>query len=144
MAVVRSICDRMAVMELGKIVESGDVYDVFADPHAASTKRFVNASFGLSNLEKLTESGVITMTSDSKLVRLTFNRDSVGEALISEVSRNFKISMNIVLANVEILQDAPLGGIIILAKGEKENVLAAIDYFRSCSVKVEVIADGMA
>jgi D-methionine transport system ATP-binding protein len=144
MAVVRSICDRMAVMELGKIVESGDVYDVFADPHAASTKRFVNASFGLSNLEKLTESGVITMTPDSKLVRLTFNRDSVGEALISEVSRNFKISMNIVLANVEILQDAPLGALIVLVKGDQEDVQKALDHIVSCNVRVEVLHDGMA
>lgn len=144
MAVVRSICDQMAVMELGKIVESGNVYDVFADPHAASTRRFVNASFGLSNLDKLTESGVITMTPDSKLVRLTFNRDSVGEALISEVSRKFKISLNIVLANVEILQDAPLGALIVLAKGDPADVQRALDYITSCNVKVEVLRDGMA
>ena len=144
MAVVKSICSRMAVMENGKVVEEGNVYDVFADPQAGSTRRFVNASFGINNLEKLTETGVVNVTSNSKLIRLTFDRASVGEALISEVSRKFDVNLNIVLANVEILQDAPLGGIIILAKGEKENVLAAIDYFRSCSVKVEVIADGMA
>ncbi|MBR3343406.1 MAG: methionine ABC transporter ATP-binding protein, partial [Solobacterium sp.] len=98
----------------------------------------------LSNLDKLTESGVITMTPDSKLVRLTFNRDSVGEALISEVSRNFKISMNIVLANVEILQDAPLGALIVLVKGDPEDVQKALDHIVSCNVRVEVLHDGMA
>ncbi len=144
MAVVKSICSKVAVMENGRVVEQGDVYDVFADPKEGVTKRFVNASFGLSNLDKLTASGVVSLTPDSKLIRLTFDRSSVGEALISAVSRQFNVNLNIVLANVEMLQEAPLGTIIVLAQGDRENVEAAIEHFRQCNVKVEVIADGMA
>ncbi|MFR6027260.1 MAG: ATP-binding cassette domain-containing protein, partial [Christensenellales bacterium] len=41
MAVIKSICRRVAVMENGRVVEEGDVYDVFAHPRAAITRRFV-------------------------------------------------------------------------------------------------------
>ena len=143
MAVVRSICDRVAVMENGKVVEEGNVYGIFADPKENVTKRFVNASFGLSNLDKLTESGLVNITPDSKLVRLTFSQESVGEALISQVSRKFNVSLNIILANVEILQDAPLGALIILAKGDRADVENALKYIEEQNVKVEVIVDGM-
>ncbi len=143
MAVVRSICDKVAVMENGKVVEEGNVYGIFADPKENVTKRFVNASFGLSNLEKLTESGAVTVTPDSKLVKLTFSQESVGEALISQVSRKFNVSLNIILANVEILQDAPLGALIILAKGDRADVENALNYIEEQNVKVEVIVDGM-
>ena len=44
MDVVKSICDRVAVMEQGKVVESGDVYQVFADPQHRATRRFVGAT----------------------------------------------------------------------------------------------------
>ena len=143
MAVVRSICEKVAVMENGRVVEEGNVYDVFADPKAASTKRFVSASFGLGNVEKLTESGIVKVEPGNKLIRLTFSKESVGEALISAVSRNFNVNLNIVLANVEILQDAPLGTIVILAEGEPEDLERALRHFKKCNVKVEVLADGM-
>ena len=143
MAVVRSICDKVAVMENGKVVEEGNVYGIFADPKENVTKRFVNASFGLSNLDKLTESGMVTITPDSKLVRLTFSQESVGEALISQVSRKFNVNLNIILANVEILQDAPLGALIILAKGDPADVENALKYIEEQNVKVEVIVNGM-
>ncbi len=144
MAVVRSICDKVAVMEHGEVVEEGNVYDIFANPQAGSTKRFVNASFGLSNLDKLTETGVVSVGPTGKLVRLTFSRDSVGEALISQVSRKFNINLNIVLANVEVLQDAPLGALIVLADGSPDDVKAALEFIEQCNVRVEVILDGMA
>ncbi len=143
MAVVRSICDKVAVMENGKVVEEGNVYDIFADPKENVTKRFVNASFGLSHLEKLKESGMVNITPDSKLVRLTFSQESVGEALISQVSRKYNINLNILLANVEILQDAPLGALIILAKGDPKDVEDALEYIAEQNVKVEVIMSGM-
>ena len=143
MGVVKSICDRMAVMENGRVVEEGNVYDVFANPQADSTKRFVGASFGLSNVTRLQESGFITAAPDTRLIRLTYGRESVGEALISEVSRIFNVNMSIILANVEILQDMPLGGLLIEATGDPLAVDEAIRYLEERNVKVEVILNGV-
>ncbi len=146
MSVVKSICQKMAVMEKGKVVEEGNVYDIFENPQAFSTKRFVNSSSGLSTIDKLVDqkAGIVDLTSNSRLVKLTFGKDCVGEALISDISRRYNVDVNIVLANVEMLQDIPLGGIIALCKGDPAKVIEALNYLESCNVKVEVIADGMA
>ena len=43
MEVVSSICDKVAVMEQGRVIEHGPVYEVFADPQQAATRRFVHS-----------------------------------------------------------------------------------------------------
>ena len=70
MHVVRKICDRVAVMENGRVVEEGDVYDVFAHPRAAITRRFVASASALSKVDKLIEEGsaLVKPAADEKLV----------------------------------------------------------------------------
>lgn len=139
MAVVKAICDKVAVMENGRIVEEGNVYDVFSSPRQPITKKFVDSSSGLGNIAQLAESGFSVVTRDGVLIKCTFGKDSVGDALISDVSCRFNVKMNIILGNVEMLQGAPLGRLVVLVSGESSQCQAAIDYMRSCDVKVEVI-----
>lgn len=143
MAVIKQICRQVAVMENGKVVERGSVYDIFAHPSQPITKKFVNSSSGLGRVDKLLEehSTLVETTKDSRLVRLQFDQDSVGEAMVSNVSRRFSVDVNIVLANVEMLQGNALGGMIVLIKGDRKNIDDAISYLRSCKVKVEVLAN---
>lgn len=144
MSVIKSICTHVAVMESGRKVEDGSVYGIFSDPQKTITRRFVAATSGFSNLGRLigTKSPLVKTSENSQLVNLTFTKDSVGEAMISETSRKFGINLSIVLANVDLLQDSPLGFTVVMAQGDRENVNAALDYMRSKSVKVEVIDDG--
>ena len=144
MAVIKSICRRVAVMENGRVVEEGDVYDVFAHPRAAITRRFVASASALSKVDKLMEEGstLVRPTANQKLVRLTFHKDCVGEHVISTVSRDFGVDINIVLANVEVIEDNPLGGMIALLGGEEKQVAAALNYLNENHVYTEVIADG--
>ena len=102
MSVIKSIANRVAVMENGKVVEEGDVYDIFANPKEEITKKFINSSSSLSNITKLIENKTIipTDTPASKLIKLTFTRDSVGSATISKISREYNVDVNIMLANV--------------------------------------------
>lgn len=76
---------------------------------------------------------------DSKLVKLTFTRDSVGSATISKISREYNVDVNIMLANVDVVNADALGGIIASVEGTKENVKAAIDFLHESNVRVEVI-----
>ena len=105
MAVIKSIADKVAVMENGKVVEQGEVYQVFADPKQPITRKFVEASTGLGKLEKLIGNQMVDITEKDtrKLIRLTFTKDSVGEALISQASRKFNVDISIVLANVDVV-----------------------------------------
>ena len=138
MSVIKSIANRVAVMENGKVVEEGDVYDIFANPKKEITKKFINSASALSNITKLIENKTIIPT-DSKLVKLTFTRDSVGSATISKISREYNVDVNIMLANVDVVNADALGGIIASVEGTKENVQAAIDFLHESNVRVEVI-----
>ena len=138
MSVIKSIANRVAVMENGKVVEEGDVYDIFANPKEEITKKFINSSSSLSNITKLIENKTIIPT-DCKLVKLTFTRDSVGSATISKISREYNVDVNIMLANVDVVNADALGGIIASIEGTKKNVQRAIDFLHESNVKVEVI-----
>ena len=144
MAVIKAICQHVAVMENGRVVESGDVYDVFAHPRENITKRFVASANALSRADKLIESGsaLVAVGPGETLIRLTFSRDSVGDAVISQISRDFNVSLNIVLASVEVLQGAPLGGMISIIKGAPVDVKAALDWLAGNPVEVEVLKRG--
>ena len=144
MAVIKSICRRVAVMENGRVVEEGDVYDIFAHPRAAITRKFVSSASALSKVDKLIEEGsaLVKPAADEKLVRLTFHKDCVGEHVISTVSREFGVDINIVLANVEVIEDNPLGGMVALLGGGEKQVAAALHYLNENHVYTEVIADG--
>ena len=141
MAVIREIADRAAVMENGRIVEEGEVYDIFSTPQQPITRRFVETSSSLGNIGKLVENHTVSLenTPRKKLIKLTFTRDSVGEALISSVSRKFDVDLSIVLANVNLIGTDALGGIIATLEGDPDHVSQALDYIQKSGVRVEVI-----
>ena len=87
-------------------------------------------------------SALVKPAADEKLVRLTFHKDCVGEHVISTVSREFGVDINIVLANVEVIEDNPLGGMVALLGGGEKQVAAALHYLNENHVYTEVIADG--
>ena len=142
MAVVKSICSNVAVMENGRVVEQGNVYDVFSAPQATITRKFVDSSSGLGRINKLIEEGATLLTGKGTLVRLTYNKDCVSEALISEVSRRFNVNMNILLGSLELLQGNPLGGLIVLIDGDLDARRGAVQYLSENNVIVEVIEHG--
>ena len=144
MAVIKAICRQVAVMENGFVVEQGAVYDVFAHPRENITKRFVASTSALSRVNKLLDqdSPLVQVGKGETLLRLTFFRDSVGDSLISAISREYNVATNIVLASVEVLQGDPLGGMIVILKGEEKDVAAAMDCLKENKVEVEVLKRG--
>ena len=142
MAVVKAICSKVAVMEQGRVVEQGFVYQVFSEPQAAITRKFVDSSSGLGRIDKLIAEHASVLSGSGTLIRLTYNKDCVGEALISEVSRRYQVNMNILLGSLELLQGSPLGGLIVLVEGDMDARRAAIAYLCEHNVIVEVIEHG--
>ena len=141
MAVVKTICDRVAVMEKGRIVEQANVYELFSSPVQPITRKFVGNSSGLGKIDFLIEENSSVVSGEGVLVKCVYDKDCVGEAIISEVSRKFGVDVNIILGSVEMLQGNPLGGLVVQISGDEGARQAAIDFMRSCNVKVEVIRD---
>lgn len=142
MAVIKAIAKRVAVMENGKIIEQGDVYEVFAGPQAEVTKRFLDTASSLGNITGLLERNdeLVAKKDHQILLRLTYTKDSVGDALISKISRDCDVDINIVLANIDIIQEEPLGGIIVSIQGPDDRIEQALQTFKKCEVRTEEIA----
>ncbi len=143
MAVVKEICDRVAVMEHGRVVESGEVFNVFADPRQEITRSFIHTTSNLRKIEELIEedSPVVQLKPGELIVRLSYIQRNVSEPLISTVSRKFDITLNIIFSDIAIVQNAPIGGTVAIISGEREQITQAIAYLIEKNVGVEVIRD---
>ena len=143
MAVVKEICDRVAVMEHGRVVEQGEVFNVFADPRQEITRSFIHTTSNLRKIEELNEedSPVVQLKPGELIVRLSYIQRNVSEPLISTVSRKFDITLNIIFSDIAIVQNAPIGGTVAIISGEREQITQAIAYLIEKNVGVEVIKD---
>ena len=143
MEVVKTICRRAAVMTGGEIVEAGNMLDLFADPQHPVTKNFVRTTSHLSRLSELIQddSPMIRLKEGEVLARLTYTQADVSEPLISMASRQFGLNLNIVLADVEIVAGAMIGGTVVIFQGPSEQIDAAMGFMRSKNVRVKVIDD---
>ena len=143
MQVVKEACHRVAVMENGRVVEEGDVFSIFAHPRQEITRTFVDSTTNLNKVEELLEEGaeITRLKPGEKLVRLSYQRGSAAEAIVSTVSRNFGVDVNILLGSLELIEGALLGGLVVVFSGQRQGIENALDYFRKKNVGVEVIAD---
>ena len=141
MSVIKAICNRVAVLEDGKVVEEGNTYEIFADPQAAITRKFISTASALGKLENLVRHGQVP-TDGGRLVVLTFSKDSVGDALISAISRKYGVAVNIALANIDMLKEGALGRLACVIKGDEDKVEAALAFLKENKVGVEVPAYG--
>ena len=144
MQVIKEICSQVYVMEGGRIVEQGDVFQVFAAPRQAVTRRFVDSTSHLSRIQELLDdpSHPIRLNPGDYLLRLNYLERSTSEALISSISRQFELDINILLGSIELIDGNPLGGLVVIAGGGHDKITAAADYLSKRNVLVEVISHG--
>ena len=146
MAVVKEICSRVAVMEYGRVVEQGEVFTVFAEPKQDITKSFIHTTSNLQKVEELIaeDSPVTRLQPGELIVRLSYIQRNVNEPIISAVSQMFNVSLNIIFADITIVQDSPIGGTVAIISGERKQITKAIEYLIEKNVGVEVIKDARA
>ncbi|MGV2621625.1 UNVERIFIED_CONTAM: methionine ABC transporter ATP-binding protein [Halobacillus marinus] len=137
MHVIRKICHQVAVMEQGKIVEHGDVLDVFLRPQKPVTKKFVDQVMGDPDKENSLQL-IKDHYSSGEIVRLHFVGESTNQALISEISREFALDVNILHGKITQTQKGAYGTLFVQLEGEESERQRAISYIQSTSVEVEV------
>lgn len=139
--VVKDICDKVAVMEHGKVVENGDVFDIFANPKDEVTKRFIHSTTNLQKIEELISenSNVVQLKKGEKIIRLSYLQKNVSEPLISTVSSKFGVVLNIIFADIEIVQGAPVGGTVAIFSGENQNIQNALGWLKEKNVGIEIL-----
>lgn len=143
MQVVKEICDKVVVMEGGNIVENGDVFEVFANPKEKITKDFVESTSNLSKINELIEvkSALTNLKAGECILKFQYLEKTSAESLVSQISRQFDLNINIIFGNIEMIQGHPIGGLISIVSGEHAKIDAAIAYLKDKKVGVEVILD---
>lgn len=109
MNVIKSICDRVAIMQDGEIKEVSTVLDLFTAPQTKVNGNFIKDTFNLQNVKSLT---------NEKVYELIFSTSSSKEAIISELVQKFNVSVNILAGSVEIIQNQSIGRLAVSLEGE--------------------------
>ena len=146
MQVVKQICNRVVVMNYGKIVEQGNVVDIFMAPQHETTKALIGnvmaRDMPTSILERFRKARENHPNSDAVfLLRLAFSGNEVTRPVISECSRRFNIDFNILRGTVDDVQGLTLGSLTVLVEAETSVFLEAVKFLKDNGVVVEEIND---
>ena len=145
MHVIRKICDHVAVLDAGTIVEEGPVLDVFKHPQQAITKRFVNqeTSTGSANDTRVVVQQLLESHPDGLIVKLTFHGDQAKLPIVSEMLRQFpETDMSIIEGNIHQTQEGSIGSLYIQLTADddsQDELKGALDYLKTMRVETEVI-----
>lgn len=141
MHVIRKICNRVAVMEKGKIVEAGPVLDVFRNPQQDITKRFVQQLTDSEDTNETIES-LIEKYPDGKVVRLQFIGEAVERPVLQRLMQRSDIEVSILQGNIAQTNNGSYGSLVVHLNGEETAIQQAIEGIHQDQVELEVIAHG--
>ena len=143
MQVVKEICNKVAVMEEGEVIEKGSVLEIFTNPERDLTKDFIDTATHINQgIETvLSHEQLLNLQEGDYLVKISFVGASTGEPLITKLSTQFQVAANILFANVEIIQDTPVGTLLVGLSGEKSGIENALSYIKEQGVSVDVLEE---
>lgn len=145
MEVARSICDRIAVMEGGKIVEENDVEAIFLKPKHPRTRAFIRtlqdefADISTANLSDGSDGSEHEKLVETTLYRLAFVGEAVYVPFMSRLAKNFDLEVNLLEGNINRLHENSVGFLIVSLDGEENKKLEAIEWLRNKGIEVEKI-----
>ncbi|NLY27879.1 MAG: methionine ABC transporter ATP-binding protein [Alcaligenaceae bacterium] len=143
MEVIKMICDRVAVMEAGEVIEHGNVLDVFRAPKHPVTRSMIGDVIAME-LPKGVQEFVRTRLAQTReghgedhLLRLAFVGHDAEEPVLSEVARRFGLDFNILHGQIDEIQEQAFGSLALLVRGPAAQVEQAKAYLRTRNVTVE-------
>ncbi|MEG0438037.1 MAG: ATP-binding cassette domain-containing protein [Solibacillus sp.] len=139
MHVIRKICDRVAVMEAGKVVEQGEVLQVFQNPQAPITKNFMAQISGETQEIQASLEQILANYPSGKIVKLGFVGQTTEQPVISQIIKQFDIVVNIVHGKISNTTSGPIGTLVIHIEGSDDQIKAALEVLAQHKVQTEVI-----
>ncbi|MEX2948140.1 methionine ABC transporter ATP-binding protein [Staphylococcus warneri] len=111
MQVIRRICDEVAVMENGRVIEQGQVSQVFENPQHEVTRRFVKDDLNEDFEESL--DALEPLDNNAYIVRLNFNGENTTQPIVSYITKTHQIDVNILEADIKNTRNGTLGFLVI-------------------------------
>lgn len=140
MQVIKEICDQVAVIEAGRIIEEGPVYRVFAEPATAITRTFVSSVTGGELPREIAE----RLKPDASgarhaVLRIVFTGENATAPILSRLSRSLDIDINVLSGQVDEIGGRPFGNITVTIPAAAETVGAVTGLIASHGLKAEVL-----
>ena len=139
MDVIKEICNRVAVMENGRVIESGSVFDLFASPKKETTRNFVKSVVR----DEVPEAVYKLLKEDdqsSRIFKLDFLGISAGQPIISKVVKGFEVDINVLFGNTTVIQDEFFGNLIVELTGNGQEIEKALRFIQSQKVIVTEVS----
>ena len=141
MQIVKDIANRVAVMQDGQLIEEGSVLDIFSNPQQDLTKDFISTATGIDEaMDKIEQQEIVKhLASNSLLVQMKYAGTSTDEPLLNEIYKHHQVTANILYGNIEILGGTPVGELVVVLSGQKENLVAAKTAICEAGVQLTVL-----
>lgn len=134
MEVVKDICDRVAIMENGEVIEENTVENLFTHPKTKTALSFIDSIQG--NVE---EDIIHPNDYNGLVIRLSFLGNSAKQPIVSNIIKNFNVNINILSGNINKLQKSNVGHLFLELIGENSEINRAIESLEDENVNVEVM-----
>ncbi|MDR1463255.1 MAG: methionine ABC transporter ATP-binding protein, partial [Azoarcus sp.] len=129
MNVIRTLCDRVAVLDEGRVVEAGEVAEVFLQPRHAVSRRFVSESESESEFESNSESEDTGGTysrgtydhAEGRLLRLSFRGEKLHDAVFGRIMREYGVDFRFVSGHIGRIKNMPYGRLVLNLTGARTN-----------------------
>jgi len=132
MSVVQKICNKVAVMERGRVVEHGEVFTLFAEPRHAVTASFVQSVIH----DRLPARVDALLQTHGRGLRLEFVGSTAQQPIINRIIKSYAIEINILFASMSEVQNRIIGFMIVQIQGDDAAVASAIADLHEAGVKI--------
>lgn len=136
--VVQKLCNKVAILEHGKLVENGSVIDIFSKPKSTIAKRFVETVIP----SKIPESIVAELKkyeANYKVIRIFFHAEHATDDVIWQINAKLGFHTNVMFASVTELQGRVLSIITLQLTGNEEDFKKVEDYINSHGIAFEEV-----
>lgn len=139
MDVVKDLCNKCAVMQDGKVIESGSTLDIFSNPKNKLTREFVETSTNISETIEEVKSNIGILKDDEVLAKLSYLGQSTTEPIINELFEKFGVRTNILAGNIEFINGTPVGNLIVSFKGDDDKLVEVSTYLKDKGTNLEIL-----
>ena len=138
MPVIQQSCDRVAVIEDGRIVECGPVLEVFTRPKTEPARRLVRGVIDIEIPSELLEQHA---NGDGSLLKISFIGASAGRPIMGDLMQRFPVMVNILFGRIDHVKDTPFGTLVVQLSGEAQAIAEATQFLAGQDLHLEVLRD---
>lgn len=141
MEVVKRICDQVAVIDKGRLIEQGTVSEIFSNPKTELAQEFISSTFHITLPEEYLEnlSDTPKHTKSYPIIKFEFTGRSVDAPLLSQASKKFGVELSILTSQIDYAGGVKFGFTIAEVEGDEDAITQAKVYLMENNVRVEVL-----